>query len=143
MTVAPASSPTRPQPNQGRILLVDDEDAVRRVVGTLLERIGFQVTGAANGSDALAALDGQIYDVMICDLCMPGLSGEEVYARMEQEHPSMTSRVVFTSGDLGADDARTMLARSGGQAVQKPYDLETLLAAIRSIQTSAPQRQSA
>lgn len=141
--VAPASPPTPLSQSRGHILLVDDEDAVRRVVGTLLQRMGYQVTRAASGTEALAALQDRAYDVMICDLRMPGLSGEEVYARMEREHPSMTSRVVFTSGDLEADKARALLARAGGPAVQKPYDIETLLAAIRTVQASIPQRQSA
>lgn len=105
--------------------------------------MGYQVTRAASGTEALAALQDQAYDVMICDLCMPGLSGQEVYAQMEREHPSMTDRVVFTSGDLEADDARALLARAGGHAVEKPYDIETLLTAIRTVQASAPRRQSA
>jgi len=140
--VVPASPPTPLNPSRGHILLVDDEDAIRRVVGTLLQRMGYQVTRAASGTDALAALQDQAYDVMICDLCMPELSGEEVYARMEREHPSMTNRVVFTSGDLEADGARALLARAGGPAVQKPYDIETLLTAISTVQASTPQRQS-
>jgi len=139
--IAPSSQATPLGPSQGHILLVDDEDAIRRVIGTLLQRMGYQVTRAANGTEALAALQDQSYDVMICDLCMPGLSGQEVYAQMEREHPSMTDRVVFTSGDLETDNARALLARAGGQAVQKPYDIDTLLAVIRTVQDSIPQRQ--
>ncbi len=141
--VTPPSQPTPLNPIRGHILLVDDEDAVRRVVGTLLQKLGYQVTRAASGTAALAALQEHDYDVMICDLCMPELSGAEVYARMEHEHPSMTNRVVFTSGDLETDNARALLARAGGPGVQKPYDIETLLTAVRTVQASTPQRKSA
>ncbi|MFN8651550.1 MAG: ATP-binding protein [Gemmatimonadales bacterium] len=116
-----------------RVLLVDDEAGVRRSISRLLRRSGFSVTEAAGGEAALEALRQARFDVVLSDLRMPGLSGEQFFERIRSEFPAMTSRVVFTSGDTLREESQQFLKLSGCPALQKPYELAELIKVLRSL----------
>ena len=111
-----------------RVLIVDDEPQVLRLLRTALTERGYDVATAASGEDALAALDHRSADVVILDLVMPGLSGLDV-CRIVRERSAVPIIVLSARGDehdkvraldLGADDYLT-----------KPFGMEELLARIR------------
>jgi len=58
-----------------RILIVDDESTIRLTLGTLLKRVGYEVTSAENGHEAIALLEQQRFDLMLVDLKMPEMDG--------------------------------------------------------------------
>lgn len=128
--------PPSVQPNDSglfRVLLVDDEAGVRRSISRLLRRSGFAVTEASGGEAALESLRLGRYDVVLSDLRMPGLSGEQFFARIQREFPAMTNRVIFTSGDTLREETQRFLQASGCPALQKPYELAELIKVLRSL----------
>ena len=115
------------------ILLVEDEEAVRRLAGLLLERAGYRVIAAGNAEEAAQihlAHSGAI-SLLITDVVLPGSSGPELYQRLSIRDPRL--RVVYMSGYT--DDAvfRTGRLEPGVAFVQKPFRRQELLQKIREI----------
>ncbi|HEY6079059.1 MAG TPA: ATP-binding protein, partial [Polyangiaceae bacterium] len=122
------------QPSQPvSLLLVDDEHVLRRSFARLLRQHGFQVAEAAGGSEALSLYDEVQFDLVILDLDMPGMSGEETQLELSRRHPDV--RVMFASGH--ADPQREAVVRERGACafLQKPYEIEFLVRTIREIVT--------
>jgi len=120
-------------PHLRAVLLVDDEPGIRRSVGRFLRRYGFHVTDVPNAQVAITALETGSYDLIVTDLRMPGLSGEEFFAFLGRNHPAMLHRVVFTSGDMQREETRLFLAECGCPALQKPYGLPELVHALDAL----------
>jgi two-component system cell cycle sensor histidine kinase/response regulator CckA len=121
-----------PLPGQGeRILVVDDEYAVRNVLGLSLTHLGYTVETAASGLDALdkfGEAEGR-YDLVILDLLMPGLSGEEVFNRLRRLRPDL--RVLIVSGFSSEQVVTRILANGGRDFIQKPFSIEVLSRKVR------------
>ncbi len=113
------------------VLLVDDEQLLRRSFGRLLRHRGFQVIEAAGGAEALALYAAGRHDLVILDLDMPGMSGEQTQLELLRLHPS--ARIMFASGH--ADPQREVVVRERGARayLQKPYDIELLVATIHQV----------
>jgi signal transduction histidine kinase/CheY-like chemotaxis protein len=128
-----------------RLLLVDDEPGIRRSVGRFLGRCGYHVTDVPSAEAALKALESGHFDVIVSDIRMPGLSGEEFFAHLTRAYPDMVARTVFTSGDMLREETQLFLSASGRPALQKPYELNELLRVLARIcpHESVPTRASA
>jgi signal transduction histidine kinase len=109
-----------------RVLLVDDEEGVRRPMARFLKRRGAQVDEASDGEAALALLALHEPDVILADLRMPRMSGVELFARLEDERPHLAARVLFLSGDVSqlAEPGNTPVARE--RVLVKPVELAEL-----------------
>ncbi len=84
-----------------RILVVDDEEAYRRLMAKHLERKGFEVESAGDGQTALAVLEGsEPFDVLVTDLMMPGMSGLELLEEVKRRRPEMEVIVITASDDV-------------------------------------------
>jgi len=118
-----------------RILLVEDQDVNRTFVQRLLERQGHMVTPAVDGLMALDLLERGEYDVMLLDIQMPGMGGEEVLARLrqaEQLHGGHLAAIALTAHALPGD--REKLLESGFDGyVGKPIQMDLLLAEVRRV----------
>jgi two-component system, cell cycle sensor histidine kinase and response regulator CckA len=110
----------------GVVLLVEDEAAVRSVTRRMLERFGYQVRVAENGDEAVRLLDedGERVDLLITDVVMPGISGQEVAERARRRHPSI--RVLFMSGYTDEAISRHGMLDEGVEFLHKPFSPETL-----------------
>ena len=115
-----------------RILVVDDEPSIASLLADILESAGFQVDTESNGKAALERLDSAPYDLVICDLRMPGLDGRHVYREVERRYPHMARRFLFLTGDALSGDLREFLEQVGVPAVSKPFLAEEVLRAIAS-----------
>ena len=108
------------------VLIVEDEEGVRRPMARFLARRGAEVEEAADGMEALTRLSARAPDVILVDLRMPRMGGIELYARLEQERPELVGRVLFLSGDV------SQLAEPGNAPVPrerllvKPVELAEL-----------------
>ena len=83
-----------------RVLLVDDEPAVRRPLGRFLQRRGALVREAADGAEALALLAAERSDIVVADLRMPGMDGTALYRALREKDPATAERMIFLSGDV-------------------------------------------
>jgi signal transduction histidine kinase len=109
-----------------RVLIVDDEEGVRRPMARFLKRRGAEVEEAVDGIDALARLRIQPADVILVDLRMPRMSGTELLAQLEEERPELAARLLFLSGDVSqlAEPGNTPVARE--RVLVKPVELAEL-----------------
>lgn len=113
------------------VLIIDDEEPVREAVADILELEGVHSLAAANGFEGVALYQENLcnIDVVLLDLSMPGLSGEDTLVELHKINPNV--QVVLSSG-YSELDARHRFERIGVAGfIQKPYDLETFIAEIR------------
>jgi PAS domain S-box-containing protein len=130
------AQPSRPVlPGAATILLIDDEDAVRRVITRLLERSGFTVLAAGDGPAALAIAQGHSgpIDVLLTDVVLPGMAGPEIAERLAAERPEM--RVLYCSGYPGDEIARRGL-EPGAAYLEKPFSHAALEQALSDLLVS-------
>ncbi|HEX9292123.1 MAG TPA: ATP-binding protein [Gemmatimonadales bacterium] len=119
------------------VLLVDDEDGLRRAVAAFLKRRGMNVLAVEDGSDALRALRRERFDVIVSDVRMPGMSGAEFLQGLRREHPAMVNRLIFTTGDTFATDTSSLLRDAGVPSLVKPYDFAKLESVLREVALAA------
>lgn len=114
---------------QGIILLVDDESMLRQVADKMLTHLGYQVLQAADGAQALEIYrdKGHLIDLVILDLVMPGLSGQQTYEHLKALNPAI--KVLFSSGYGEAE----MAEGTDAGFIPKPYTLETLSQKVAAI----------
>jgi CheY-like chemotaxis protein len=123
-----------------RALVIDDEGAVRGVLRRWLKRRGWEVSEAQDGEVALSHLREQDgvspspdFDVIICDLRMPTLSGPELYDWTLEHRPELARRLVFASGDVQEPAAADFLQQCGCPVLEKPFELARLEAVLLSL----------
>ncbi|HTV15987.1 MAG TPA: sigma-54 dependent transcriptional regulator [Acidobacteriaceae bacterium] len=116
--------------NAPRILIIDDEAAIRESLETLLALEGYAIDTAENGELGLERIGEQPFDLVLLDLALPGRNGIEILASIRERQPSLPVIMITAYGTVGnVVDA----IRSGAQNfVQKPWDNEKLLADIRA-----------
>ncbi|MEX2583727.1 MAG: PAS domain-containing protein [Gemmatimonadota bacterium] len=134
---APAPQETA-TPDPLRILLVDDEPTVRSGVSRYLAGRGHHVDLAVDGGDALrmvadADAAGLIYDVIVSDLRMPGLAGDELFARLRDAGGGLERRFIFMTGDALGGDTTRVLAELGAPVLFKPISLRKAAAQIEGL----------
>ena len=111
---------------RGRVLVVDDDEGIRSVLARALQPKHDVVT-VAGGPEALAALQsGAAFDVILCDLMMPGMSGREVLSALQHAHPEHAHRVVFISGGATTREAQQFLDTLDRPLVRKPFNMPAL-----------------
>ncbi|BDG08828.1 hybrid sensor histidine kinase/response regulator [Anaeromyxobacter paludicola] len=125
--------PAPPPPSRARVLVVDDEPLVARVASRLLSP-AHEVTVAHSGTQALARVEGgERFDVVLCDLMMPDVSGMELYERLGRCAPELRERLVFITGGAFTATARDFLASVGNRCLEKPFDAEAIRAAVAEV----------
>ncbi|HXI66261.1 MAG TPA: ATP-binding protein [Gemmatimonadales bacterium] len=109
-----------------RVLIVEDEEPVRRPMLRYLARKGAQVEEASDGAEALTRLRERPVDVILADLRMPRMGGMELYAQLEEERPELAARVLFLSGDVSqlAEPGNAPVPRE--RVLVKPLELAEL-----------------
>jgi PAS domain S-box-containing protein len=132
----PASVPADPsveKRNNETILIVDDEELIREMLKEFLEEQGFTVITAANGQEALKIYQHQTaaIDIVITDLGMPEMGGEELYACLRRVNPS--AKVMVSSGYLDKSTKDKLLSMGIKDVLTKPYRFENIQAAIDAI----------
>jgi len=114
-----------------RILIADDDPSNREVLAYYLRRQGYDVRTVTDGADALAAIAGSTFALVLLDVVMPGLDGLEALRRIRVTHTPRELPVILFTG-LDAPDALATAGELGANAwLAKPYQLADLLAAVR------------
>jgi two-component system, chemotaxis family, chemotaxis protein CheY len=112
-----------------RVLIVDDSPTMRAFVRRVLEMSGFDVSTchqAGNGAEAMAVLAGHAVDVVLTDINMPEVNGEELVGRIEQDERLRSIPVVVVSTDATANRMRRMMELGAKGYVIKPFSPEVL-----------------
>ncbi len=127
-------SPVPGEPTRGRVLLVDDEEAVLRVVARTLGG-EHEVVAVSDPRLAVARLldARESFDVVICDLMMPHLSGMELYRRTLAARPEIAARFVFVSAGGAQAEPASFLAEVPNPRLDKPFDTHELRSLVRQL----------
>jgi len=126
-TIEPEPMPqsTRPGPEKARVLVVDDEPMLGRAVSRGLR--DHDVTVVTSGADALALFQGDArFDVILCDLMMPGMPGFDLYDQLRILAPDQADRMIFMTGGATTTRAREFVASRPGGVLQKPVSMDTV-----------------
>jgi PAS domain S-box-containing protein len=114
------------------VLLVEDEDVVRRLVATMLRESGYRVLETENAEAAIARADGEVQiDILLTDVVMPGLSGPDLASLLVELRPEL--RVIFMSGYTADMVARNGELDPATAFVQKPFTRAELLRALEDL----------
>ena len=113
-----------------RILVVENEEAIRSICRLALSQEGFAVDTADNGALAQIMIGENQYDVCLIDLKMPVVGGQELFRWMEQKHPALTRRIIFISGDVMGKESADFLEQAAQPFLSKPFSLDELKAAV-------------
>ena len=121
-TIPPKSSPTR----RGTVLVIDDEEPLVQAIRRYLS-IDHDVTAVFSGTDALDRLGrGERYDVILCDLMMPQVTGMKLHDELLRIDPTQAARIVFLTGGAFTPAAREFLDGVPNRRLEKPFDLKAL-----------------
>lgn len=115
------------------VLVVDDEEPVVQLLARLLHDLGHQATLATSGEAALDALGREPFDLVLCDVKMPGLNGFELVAAIRERDPDLAERVIFITGDTLSSTTRSQLEQSGNFFLAKPFSIEQLELTLQSL----------
>ena len=116
------------------VLLVEDETQVRALVARVLRGAGYTVLEASDGEEALrlsAAVAGRAIDVVVTDVVMPGLGGEDLAVRLRESHPGL--KVLFVSGYTESGGALRSPLGEGMAFLEKPFTPRVLVHRIREL----------
>jgi CheY-like chemotaxis protein len=114
-----------------RVLVVDDEHDTRELVGALLTMCGAEVVSVGSGTEALAQMERQRFNLLISDIGMPEMNGYDLIGRIRQlgeEHGGRTPAVALTAY-AGIDDRKRALAAGYGMHIPKPFVAAELIGA--------------
>ncbi|MBK6687849.1 MAG: response regulator [Deltaproteobacteria bacterium] len=114
-----------------KILVAEDDPQVRRVIRRILENAGYEVHAVNDGQEAVEAVQAQPnYDLIVLDAMMPRLSGRQAYEQIKAQGTG--AHFLFSSGYSADLLPPLLLAEAGIEVLQKPYDPDRLLRAVRS-----------
>jgi CheY-like chemotaxis protein len=95
------------------------------------------VVAESNGAAALARLGHERFDLVLSDLKMPLMSGQEMFERLTQAEPRLRQRVIFTTGDTASPETHAFLEATGNPWLQKPFDLNEVRGLVRRLLRAA------
>jgi DNA-binding response OmpR family regulator len=121
------------QSRGGRILVVDDEPHIRRVLDAMLGKEGFDVVLASEGSEGLRAIASGRIDLVILDLIMPGATGLEVLAKIRTDPVNADTPVIILTAKGQDADREAAFAGGADDFLTKPFSPKKLVARIREI----------
>jgi two-component system NtrC family sensor kinase len=113
-----------PEAPRGRVLVIDDEPLILRMMMHALR--DHDVVGVTNAADALEQCVTRSFDVVLCDLMMPGMTGMQFYERLRGTHAGMEARVVFMTGGTLLPDVQRFLSDTPNPCLEKPIPIKRL-----------------
>ncbi len=113
-----------------KVLVIDDETAVRKALAEILEYEKYDVDQASNGPEALEKIEKNTYDIVLCDIKMPQMDGIEVLEKINASHPDMP--VIMITGHGSVETAVEALKKGAYDFIEKPIDLNRLIVAVRN-----------
>lgn len=123
---------TKDTPGKGRILIVDDEESIRKALRLTLTKVGYDVVEADDGAKGIAVIGADdnplMVDVVICDIRMPQISGLEAIAYFRQQYPSVP--VIVLTGYPDIQLATDLLKQGAVDYLVKPVERDKLVGCV-------------
>jgi len=119
-----------------RILVAEDDAAVRQFVTRALGHAGHDVTAVSDGLAALAALEDSAFDLLLSDIAMPGMDGITLALKMSKERPEMA--IVLTTGYAHERQRAHNLEALSHHVIDKPFTLSEIVEAVGTVLAARP-----
>jgi two-component system NtrC family sensor kinase len=116
-----------------RLLVVDDEPGIREVLQELLTELGYTVDTAANGQEAMQRIENDHFDLLISDLCMPEMDGQELHRHIREKDAGLARRMIFLTGDTVSPKSREFLESTGTRWLGKPFNIRNVEETVRTV----------
>lgn len=116
---------------KGKILIVDDEQAIRESLMMVLQDEGYFCKGVDNALKALEAVEENGYNLIITDLMMPRMKGSELIRKVKKQHPDQ--HIIILTSYSHADEAAAALQAGADDYMLKPVDFDMLLERVKSL----------
>ncbi|HZY10434.1 MAG TPA: response regulator [Bacteroidota bacterium] len=117
--------------DKSRILVVDDEEALRTVLSSELTGAGYEVSSAADGDEAISIVQNKKFDLILLDIKMPKVDGFEVLKFVKPKYPAI--KIIMLTGFADLKNAIESKKHGAEDFVSKPYDLVDLLTTIERV----------
>jgi DNA-binding NtrC family response regulator len=114
---------------QARILIIDDDENIRKVQTAILEDNDYEVDTAASGSEAIAKSQKNHYDLMLIDIRLPDIEGTDLLIKVQETTPKI--RKILVTGYPTLQNAVTAVNRGADAYILKPFDVEKMLDTIK------------
>lgn len=123
---AAVTAPTGPK----RVLVIDDDPDILSVLGKILKSLGLELDVASSGREAIAKLARENYDLILSDIRMPDLDGQQLFEFLAQSMAEYKERVIFLTGDTGNPATMDFLHKSNCPYLTKPVEIPVLLSLL-------------
>jgi CheY-like chemotaxis protein len=119
----------------GKILVCDDEQEILDITQLILEDSGYEVTATINSSEVISHIENQHPDILLIDLWMPGLSGDQVISQLRKNVNIVNLPIIVISASK--DGRAVAFAAGADDFLEKPYDIDALLTMVaKHLETS-------
>ncbi|SRR5712691_6725062 len=119
-----------PSDEGARVLVVEDEEGVRELIVTVVQRAGYAADAVANGQEALQRIPAHHYALILCDLRMPAMDGHEFYRVVQSRYPDVARRIVFMTAHANLDEYASFVREVHAPVLRKPFYVEELREAL-------------
>lgn len=119
-----------PDTSGKKVLVVEDEPAISNVCRRVLTGEGFEADIAVNGRVAQDMIEEKEYSLCLIDIRTPKMNGKELYQWLQKKYPRLTSRVIFTTGDVMGGETTDFIKLSGMPFLPKPFSPDELKAIV-------------
>jgi CheY-like chemotaxis protein/anti-sigma regulatory factor (Ser/Thr protein kinase) len=120
-----------------RVLVIDDDPAVLRLLSTALERKNFATAGCGNGASALSTLSAQPYDVIVLDLSLPDVHGLELIRQLRDVSPG--ARVVIITADTTSEMLLRAIREQAFYYIRKPFEINEVVGIVENAALASPE----
>jgi DNA-binding response OmpR family regulator len=127
------------KPDPRSVLLVEDDQTLAGIISNSLQRNNFTVTCAQGGAEGVQHILKSDYDVVLCDMVMPGFPGDMFYRAVERARPHLCRRFIFMTGHTGDPQIDEFIRSIRGLMLWKPFQLHELLEAIKVVKKKSEQ----
>jgi CheY-like chemotaxis protein len=118
---------------RGRVLVVEDEPTVARLIADVLQDEGLDVEVLLDGREGLRRIAERRFDLVICDMRMPGLDGQQFYRQLAKSGSALRHSFLFVTGDVVAPATQAFLEQNHLPHLAKPFRVEELTERVREV----------
>ncbi len=130
----PARDPLPPPPTSSRhILIIDDEPSIVDFLRRMALGEGHSVETATDGREALTKLADRTYDLILCDIKMPTVNGQQLYQELKKFNGALAKKIVFITGDVINPETRAFLQQTGSHFLEKPFHWHDVVRLMRTV----------